>query len=112
MLRLTELKLPLDHAGDALRPAICQRLGIADDKLLGFTIFRRSYDARKRSAITLIYTLDIEVADEAGLLKNSVMTATSDRPRTPPTNMSPRPRPTCRAGRWSSAPAPAACWPG
>ena len=30
MLRLTELKLPLDHAKDALRPAICQRLGITD----------------------------------------------------------------------------------
>jgi uncharacterized protein len=68
MLRLTELKLPLDHAADALRPAICQRLGIADDQLLGFSIFKRSYDARKRSAITLIYTLDFEVADEARLL--------------------------------------------
>jgi uncharacterized protein len=68
MLRLTELKLPLDHAADALRPAICQRLGIADDQLLGFSIFKRSYDARKKSAITLIYTLDFEVADEARLL--------------------------------------------
>ena len=34
MLRITELKLPLDHAPDALRPAICQRLGIANDDLL------------------------------------------------------------------------------
>ena len=69
MLRLTELKLPLDHAKDALRPAICQRLGIADAELTSFTIFKRSYDARKKSAITLIYTLDIEVANEAALLK-------------------------------------------
>ena len=68
MLRLTELKLPLDHAADALRPAICQRLGIADGELLDFTIFKRSYDARKKSAIVLIYTLDFTVADEAALL--------------------------------------------
>jgi uncharacterized FAD-dependent dehydrogenase len=68
MLRITELKLPLDHAADALRPAICQRLGIADSELLDFTIFKRSYDARKKSAIVLIYTLDIAVADESALL--------------------------------------------
>jgi len=68
MLRLTELKLPLDHAADALRPAICQRLGIADGELLDFSIFKRSYDARKKSAIVLIYTLDISVANEAALL--------------------------------------------
>jgi len=68
MLRITELKLPLDHAADALRPAICQRLGIVDSELLDFSIFKRSYDARKKSAIVLIYTLDISVADETALL--------------------------------------------
>ena len=68
MLRLTELKLPLDHAADALRPALCQRLEINDNELSDFTIFRRSYDARKKSAITLIYTLDFTVRDEAALL--------------------------------------------
>ena len=68
MLRLTELKLPLDHAQDALRPALCERLAIADADLITFSIFRRSYDARKKSAITLIYTIDFEVRDEAALL--------------------------------------------
>jgi hypothetical protein len=68
MLRITELKLPLDHTPDALRPAICQRLAIADGELLDFTIFKRSYDARKKSAIVLIYTLDVTVANEAALL--------------------------------------------
>ena len=69
MLRLTELKLPLDHAADALRPAICQRLGIADGDLLDFSIFRRGYDARKKSAISLIYTLDCTLRDEAAVFK-------------------------------------------
>ncbi|MGE5492704.1 MAG: NAD(P)/FAD-dependent oxidoreductase [Actinomycetota bacterium] len=69
MLRLTEVKLPLDHPEDALRSAICQRLGIKDGELLNFTIFRRGYDARKKSAIHLIYTLDVEVGNEAAVLK-------------------------------------------
>ncbi|PKO86430.1 MAG: hypothetical protein CVU18_15030 [Betaproteobacteria bacterium HGW-Betaproteobacteria-12] len=68
MLRLTELKLPLDHPADALAPAICLRLGLAAEELLGYTIFKRSHDARKKSAIVLIYTLDIEVRDEAAVL--------------------------------------------
>ena len=69
MLRLTELKLPLDHAADALRPAICQRLGIADGDLIEFSLFRRGYDARKKSAISLIYTVDCTLRDEAAVFK-------------------------------------------
>ena len=69
MLRITELKLPLDHAPDALRPAICQRIAIANDDLLDVSLFRRGYDARKKSAITLIYTVDCTLRDEAAVFK-------------------------------------------
>ncbi len=68
MLRLTNLKLPLDHAPDALPAAICARLGIPREALRGFTVFRRGYDARKHGAIALIYTLELDVTDEALLL--------------------------------------------
>lgn len=68
MLRITELRLPLDHAEDALRPAVVRRLGVADADLLAFTVFRRAYDARRKSAIVLIYTIDCEVKDEAAVL--------------------------------------------
>lgn len=68
MLRLTELRLPLNHADDALRPAIVARLGIADAQLRRFSIFRRGYDARRKSAILLIYTVDCELDDEAAVL--------------------------------------------
>ncbi|PZW49267.1 MULTISPECIES: NAD(P)/FAD-dependent oxidoreductase [unclassified Pseudomonas] len=69
MLRITELKLPLDHADDALRPALVERLGIADNELLEFSVFKRSYDARKKSGdMPFIYTLDFSVRDEASLL--------------------------------------------
>lgn len=69
MLRVTELRLPLDHAEGALRPALVQRLGIADPDLTAFTVFRRGHDARRKTAIELIYTLDCTVADEAAVLQ-------------------------------------------
>jgi uncharacterized FAD-dependent dehydrogenase len=68
MLRLNEVKLPLDHADGALADAIVARLGIAAADLRGYTVFKRSYDARKRSAIVLIYALDVDVANEADVL--------------------------------------------
>jgi uncharacterized protein len=69
MLRLTELKLPLGHEEGALKSAILARLKIQAQDLLGFFVFRRATDARKRTAIALTYTLDVEVANEAALLK-------------------------------------------
>ena len=69
MLRLTEVKLPLDHPESGIKTAILKRLGLGANELARYSIFRRSYDARKPSAITLIYTLDVEVTNEAALLK-------------------------------------------
>ena len=68
MIRLTEIRLPLDHAEPTLRAAALTRLGIADADLHAMTVFKRGYDARKRSAIVLVYTVDVAVADEATLL--------------------------------------------
>ena len=68
MLRLQELKLPLGHAEGAVRDAILQRLGIAPADLLGYSVARRSTDARRKSAITMTYTLDVALRDEVGAL--------------------------------------------
>ncbi|GLR39228.1 hypothetical protein GCM10011247_46270 [Pseudomonas plecoglossicida] len=69
MLRITELKLPLDHPDEALREAIVERLGIRDEQLLSFNLFKRSYDARKKnSELLFIYTIDLEASNEAELL--------------------------------------------
>ncbi|MDO9451890.1 MAG: hypothetical protein Q7J29_03425, partial [Stagnimonas sp.] len=70
MLRLTELSLPIDHPDEALRPAILKRLGLKDTQLAGFTVFKRSYDARKKSVdLCFVYTVDLDVADEPAVLK-------------------------------------------
>ena len=65
MLRITELRLPLDHAEAALRAAVVARLGLADGDLASFTVFRRGHDARRRAAVQLVYTIDLALADAA-----------------------------------------------
>ena len=72
MLRLTELRLPLDHPEEALRRAVLRRLGVDDADLLNVSIARRGYDARKPAAISLVYTLDVELRDQAAVLRRLV----------------------------------------
>src|SRR5215813_7482920 len=69
MLRLTDLKLDLDHVEGEIKAAVLRRLDLKPQDLLGYSVHRRAVDARKRSAIALTYTLDIEVRNEAALLK-------------------------------------------
>jgi uncharacterized FAD-dependent dehydrogenase len=69
VLRLSELKLPLDHAEADLGVAIRARLGIEAQALAGYTVARRGYDARKRGAIVLVYALDVDTPLEAELLR-------------------------------------------
>jgi uncharacterized FAD-dependent dehydrogenase len=69
MLRLTDIPLPLDHPEDDLTAAILERLGIGRGELVGYTVFRRGYDARRKSNIHFVYTIDVEVKNEAALLQ-------------------------------------------
>ncbi|WP_206241295.1 NAD(P)/FAD-dependent oxidoreductase [Novosphingobium terrae] len=68
MLRLSDIILPLDHAPEDLERAVCARLGIKPEALHRVHMVRRGNDARKKSAIKLVYVLDVEVDDEAGIL--------------------------------------------
>ncbi|MFT7127180.1 MAG: putative FAD-dependent dehydrogenase [Pseudoalteromonas tetraodonis] len=61
-IRLSEIKLPLNHSEDELRAAILDKLSIGSEELIAFTTFKRSYDARKKTNILLIYQLDVEVS--------------------------------------------------
>ncbi len=67
MLRINELKLPLHHVPEDLPAAILDRLGVAETDVLHWSIFRRGNDARKKSAIKLVYTIDVTLADEAAV---------------------------------------------
>jgi uncharacterized FAD-dependent dehydrogenase len=71
MLRLSDLKLPLGHAPEALRGAVLARLGIPDADLISLAVARRAHDARKKSAVLMVYSVDVEVRDEAAVLARS-----------------------------------------
>jgi len=68
MIRLTELRLPIDHAPEALEAAIFKRLQISTNDLIRYEVFKRSYDARKNNVLSFIYTLDLVVKDQDALL--------------------------------------------
>jgi uncharacterized FAD-dependent dehydrogenase len=68
MIRLTELRLPLEHTPEQLTAAVLQRLQLAPAELLGLHIHKRSPDARKKDALQFVYSLDLELADAAAVL--------------------------------------------
>ncbi|MDP5151095.1 NAD(P)/FAD-dependent oxidoreductase [Rheinheimera baltica] len=70
MLRLTEIKLPLNHDENAINSAIVEKLKIKPEQLHSVNVFKRGFDARKKTDIQLIYTLDIEVDNETALLNS------------------------------------------
>ena len=69
MIRITELRLPISHAPEALEEAILKRLNIQAQDLIRVDVFKRSYDARKNVALAFIYTVDLSVKNEEKLLK-------------------------------------------
>lgn len=67
MIRLNELRLPLEHTADELTAAVRERLGLAPGELIRLQIFKRSPDLRKKRAPRFVYSVDVEVADEAAV---------------------------------------------
>ncbi len=82
MIRLSNIKLPLDHDEGALTQAVIDTLAIKPSQLVSFNVFRRGYDARKKNNIFLIYTLDVETTLNSELLiqfaDNQLIKATPD----------------------------------
>ena len=68
MIRITELRLPIEHAPEELEVAILKRLSISSKDLVDFIVFKRSYDARKNIALAFIYTIDVSVKNEEAIL--------------------------------------------
>lgn len=86
MLRISQIKLPPGHTEEALRQAVLKSLHIPGNELLWFRIFRKSIDARKKPKIEYVYTIDVQVAQEARILrklKNRVQKITEETYRVP-----------------------------
>jgi len=71
MLRITELKLPLNHPEEALAAAIRERLRITPRDLIRYTIARRAHDARDKDDIQLVYSVDVTVKNEGPVLNRA-----------------------------------------
>ena len=69
MLRLSEVKLSLDRTEADIQSAILKKLSIAPKDLIRYTVFKRSYDARKRGAVSFVYVIDVETTREQQLLQ-------------------------------------------
>ena len=69
MIRINELKLPLEHPPEALKTTAARRLGVAEAAIRQLTVFKRNHDVRKKTAPLFIYTVDIAIDGEAAALK-------------------------------------------
>lgn len=85
MLRLTDITLPLDHADTAINDAVQARLKLKPGALRSLAVAKRSYDARKRGQIQLIYSVDVDVADEAAVLQRVAAETEPNRVKVIPT---------------------------
>lgn len=69
MIRISELKVPVNHSQLELKEAIARRIQVSPEQILDLTIFKRSPDARKKNNILFVYTLDVAIQNEESVLK-------------------------------------------
>ena len=65
MLRLNDLKLPLDHDEADLERAILDRLTARPSDVEEYFVRREAIDARKKGAIRVVYVIDVAVRHES-----------------------------------------------
>ena len=69
MLRLSELRLDLDHTDEDREQAVLRCLRVPRERLISQHLVKRSIDARRRDRIRLIYSVDMNVRGEKALLR-------------------------------------------
>ncbi|NLY43396.1 MAG: NAD(P)/FAD-dependent oxidoreductase [Clostridiaceae bacterium] len=75
MVRISNIKIEISKIVDlntekqALQQAILSKLKISKHELLGFEIFKKSVDARKKDAIVYVYTVDVKLKNEKTILE-------------------------------------------
>jgi len=77
-VRLTEIRLPVDHTPEALPAAIARALGVTVPDLLSWTIARRGHDARRRRSLMLVYTIDVTLKPGVRMSPSAQISETPD----------------------------------
>ncbi|MEE8835493.1 MAG: FAD-dependent oxidoreductase [Eubacteriales bacterium] len=68
MIRISQLKLPVLHAPEDLKTRAASLLHVAPEEIRRLRTVRRSIDARDRSDLRFVYTVDLEIAHEKKIL--------------------------------------------
>lgn len=71
MLRITQLKLPVEHTPEQLRKKLLRTAHIKEQEFKTYKIKKRSIDARKKPELYYVYTIDFTVSNEGRALRNS-----------------------------------------
>lgn len=69
MVKLTNLNAPLDYTEESLRSLLLKKLRLSPDQLLSFRVARRSVDARDKSAVHFVLSLELSLKDEQAALR-------------------------------------------
>lgn len=69
MLRVSNLKLTIDEDISILKKLVIKKLGIKENELLKYSIYKESIDARKKGNMMFVYTVDVELKNEEKVLK-------------------------------------------
>lgn len=76
MLRLRQIKLPINHNEDDLIIKIAKNLKIKENEILNFKINKQSIDARKKDNLMYVYEIDVNLKDEKQILKKHLKDVT------------------------------------
>lgn len=71
MIRIHQIKLPMEHSEEDLRDKVCSMLHITPSELQELNVRRKSIDARRRTELAFVYTVDVRVSQESRLLKKN-----------------------------------------
>ena len=71
MIRVSELKLPIEGNQKALEKKLAKALRVPVEDIKAYRIFKRSLDARKKDNIHYAYVVDVEVKNEKKILEKS-----------------------------------------
>lgn len=71
MIKISNLKIPLE-SDLSLEEFACEKIGVNVDDIFGFTVLKKSLDARKKENIHYVYTVALGTKNEKKILKRNI----------------------------------------
>lgn len=69
MIRITQLKLSIDHTKEDLTNQIAKQLKVPAESIMSYAILKKSIDARKKNELAYVYNVEVKVADEQKIVQ-------------------------------------------